>query len=249
MDDLERRLQRAKFHFEDLDVQFQKWRGFKSYPTEPSRKRKDGGFVLNVAQPQPLEPVFGLIAADFVHNLRSLLDNLIWAIAPASLKGHKRLGFPICTNRKTFREFSKTVFQRSMPRGFVAALELHQPYKRQPNEVSLDRLLILHKMWTADKHHAPMGVMGWAVAVTGSVHYTDGVPQPVFGLNLGPLGKNYEVGWITGEGAEQHAYPRVVLDIGFKTRRPTLLVPRHAFNRMFEIVAKEVLPDLRPFIK
>jgi hypothetical protein len=135
-----------------------------------------------------------------------------------------------------------------MPRQFIDTLERHQPYNRRPDDIANDRLLLLHKMWNADKHHAPFGVMGWAVAA-GAAAFGEPISPRDFGFRVGPLGKGGEVGWVSAQGAKRELRPRVTLDIGFQTRRPTLAVPRHAFVKMYEIVAKEVLPDLRPFTK
>jgi hypothetical protein len=243
--DLEGRLERAKFHLDDLNVQIEQFLGREPWTTERGRDLKDGGYVLKIASHEPVPPIFGLIAADFVHDLRALLDNLIWGIAPAKLKRNWNLAFPICLDRSTFDEFAKAVCDGLMPAERVDALERHQPYHRRA-DVDNDRLCILHKMWNADKHHAPMGVMGWAIMAAAAT-YGDVPLVGAFGFRVGPLGKDQEVGWVSAKGAEYDLHPRVTLDIGFKTRRPTMDVPRHALVKMHDIVANEVLPDFRPF--
>jgi hypothetical protein len=112
--------------------------------------------------------------------------------------------------------------------------------------VENDRLCLLHKMWNADKHHAPMGVMLWAVAAVVAA-YGDHPHASDFGFRVGPLGKNQEVGWVSAAGAQLDLNPHVSMDIGFQTRRPSMTVPRHALVKMYDIVANEVLPDFRQF--
>lgn len=248
MDDFDRRLQRAKSHLNNLNRQANKFLGGKSYSTESGRAFKRGGYALRITTHKQIPPRFGLIASDFIHNLRALLDNLVWAAVPSSLKGSTNLMFPTMTDPEAFDEFARAVFGRRASRAFVQALERHQPYNRRPDDVANDRLLLLHKMWNADKHHAPFGVMGWAV-MGGAAAFGDPLGPQHFGFRVGPLGKGGEVGWVSAAGAKRGIRPRVVLDLGFKTRRPTLAVPRHAFVKMYDIVAKEVLPDLRPFTK
>src|SRR3989442_8079946 len=121
--DLERRLERAKFHLDDLDVQVQKFLGRDPWATERGRDLKDGGYVLKITSHEPIPPILGLIAADFVHDLRALLDNLIWAIAPSSLKRNWNLAFPICEDRPAFDKFAEAVLDGLMPSERVDALE------------------------------------------------------------------------------------------------------------------------------
>jgi hypothetical protein len=242
--DLERRLDRAKSHLDDLDIQVNQFLGRDPYTTERGPDLKDGGYILKIASHEPIPPIFGLIAADFIHNLRALLDNLIWSVASAALKRNKNLVFPLVENRASFDKFAKTVLA-DMPSECIDALERHQPYNRRP-DVKNDRLCILHKMWNADKHHAPMGVMGWAI-MAAAAGYGDHPLASDFGFRVGPLGKDQEVGWVSAEGAKHNLHPRVRLDIGFKTRRPTMSVPRHALVKMHDIVANEVLPDFGQF--
>lgn len=249
MQDLERRLERAKLHLDDLDIHVKQLGFPHSYATERSRDLKRGGYVLKVPEHEAVPPDLGFIAADFVHNLRALLDNIVWEIAPSHLKGNKNLAFPLCETRTAFDEINKSAFERRMPGKKVAALRRHQPYKRRPEDVRNDRLRLLHQMWNADKHHAPFGVIGnWAIAASAA-SYGDIPADPPFGFYVGPLRKNNEVGWVSPEGANRNYHPRVVLDIGFQTRRPTLTIPRHALLKMYDIVANEVLPDFGQFFK
>lgn len=195
-----------------------------------------------------MDPILGLVAADLVHNLRALLDNLIWIIASDALKRSKGLSFPLFETSTAFNEFSKTVLKGRMPQRQIAALKRHQPYKRRPEDPENDRLRLLHKMWNADKHHAPIGVLGWAVAAAAAAR-GDSPPEPPWGFYVGPLRKNNEVGWVSAEGAKRDLHPRVMLDVGFQTRRPTMSVPRHVLIKAYDIIANEVLPDFRQFLE
>ena len=249
MDDLERRLKRAKSHLNNLDVEVKKFLGNNAYSTDRGRDLSGGGYVLQITRHKAIPPRFGLIAADFIHNLRALLDNLIWAAVPSAVRDSSKLTFPSCSNRQSFDKFAERVLGDHTAKRLIETLERHQPYNRRPEDIANDRLILLHKMWNADKHHAPLGVLGWAIAASSAGRGDVVLLRPPFGFRVGPLGKNGEVGWVTADGAKHYTHPRVHLDIGFQTRRPTLTVPRHAFVKMYEIVAKEVLPDIRPYLK
>lgn len=212
--------------------------------SEPDPKR--GGYVIKITEHQSVPPIFGLIAADFVNNLRALLDNLVWVVASSNAK-RRRLAFPLVTTaRMDFDKLTKTSFA-GMRSDVVEAIERHQPYNRTEIPVNRDRLVLLHKMWNADKHHAPMGVGYWAVAATATA-YGDNPLASDFTAHFGPFRKGQAVARVTSQGAEYDLHPHISLDIGFKTRRPNLAIARYTLRKMYEIVAKDVLPDFRQFL-
>jgi hypothetical protein len=244
VDDFERRLRRAKLHLDDLEVRVNEFRELNPHTevAEPDLEHKR--YVFKVYDLRPIDPEFGLIAADFVNNLCALLDNLVWEIAPASLKRSKCMAFPVCASPERFQNFTKSCLKGLDP-DVIAILERHQPYNRRPGEVQRDRLLILRNMWIADKHHAPMGVVSWAIAASMAA-YGD---LPEFYMNFGPFREGQIIGWAgMDEGFQGDRKPRIALDIGFKTRRPSMNVPRHALTKMYDIVSNEVVPDLRLFL-
>jgi hypothetical protein len=227
-----------------LEVKVNEFKELNPHTTVAELDPKHERYVFKVTELPPIDPNFGLIAADFINNLCALLDNLVWEIAPAFLKRSKCLAFPVCASPERFQRFAPSCLKGMDPK-VIGILERHQPYIRRPGEVQLDRLLILRNMWVADKHHAPMGVVSWAIAASMAA-YGD---LPEFFMNFGPFREGQVIGWAgIGQGFEGDRKPRIALDIGFKTRRPSMNVPRHAFTKMYEIVSKEILPDLRPFL-
>lgn len=243
MDEFERRLRRARIHLDDLEAKVNEFKSLNPHGTLAELDPERGRYVFKVTPLPPLDPDFGLIAADFVNNLCALLDNVVWELAPAVLKRSKCLAFPVCASRERFQRFAQTCLKGLDPR-VIAVLERHQPYTRRPEEVQHDRLLILRNMWVADKHHAPMGVTSWAIAASMAA-YGD---FPEFFMRFGPFREGQVIGWAGLDGDVQGGpKPRIALDIGFKTRRPSMNVPRHALAKMYDIVSNEVLPDLRPF--
>lgn len=249
MDDFERRLQRAKYHLDWLKVQVEKRRGLQNNMTKLGPKVKAGGYVLLVAEQKPIPPIFGLVAAEAIHNLRAMLDNLAWAIAkPVSIRENRRYHFPLYEKSAQFRKFKKEVL-KGMPRDRVDAYKRHQPYKRSPSKPADDDLVLLDKLWIADKHYAPFAVTGWPQLMVGSLGYGDDIPsEPPFYFNPGPLGKNGEVGWVSTASAERNVNPRISLDIGFQARDAQIAISRYRLRKIYNIVAKEVLPDFRSFL-
>jgi hypothetical protein len=95
-----------------------------------------------------------LIAGDCVHNLRSALDHLVYAIAidqspTGKLADERAIAFPIKDASKDFNSVRRRLKELSLP--VQAAIEAVQPYNRA--HATLPPLLaVLRDLDDADKH-------------------------------------------------------------------------------------------------
>lgn len=120
-----------------------------------------GVTVVQVELSEPLPESWGPRIGDVLHNLRSSLDHLAYALAaahtglPLSEALEKGTGFPIFDNAADFHDKRKG--QRSI-RGIAsdaqATIERLQPYQRGP-DFGLDPLWLLHQLSNIDKHRRP----------------------------------------------------------------------------------------------
>ena len=149
------KLGRAEFHLETYRREITLWRDKKPYSISMERNEDYTRYylVLRVAEkPNLLE--WSLSISDCVHNFRSALENLIYAIAvhesrqnPPPKDDH--LAFPIADNPKDFREVSRRIATLSEP--VRTAIEAVQPYNRTHPAVP-PPLAILREFEKTSKH-------------------------------------------------------------------------------------------------
>jgi hypothetical protein len=108
----------------------------------------------SVQQP-PLR--LGVLMGEFVHNLRSTLDQLVWSLALTQVANpHRRHQFPICSTSPTSWEPPTTWERiaadrlRSVPTDAVERIWRAQPCNGERPE--LNALTIVHALSNEDKH-------------------------------------------------------------------------------------------------
>jgi len=107
---------------------------------------------LSVASPE--FDAWGLMFGDAVHNLRSMLDNLVYSIAEsegANARGLKNVQFPIVSNDADWVDVSKRRVSM-LPTRVQRAIESVQPFQRPETERASDLLAILSSFNNSDKH-------------------------------------------------------------------------------------------------
>lgn len=101
------------------------------------------------AEPPPLH--FGVILGDFLHNLRGVLDHLIWQLVLLNENEPTRAtGFPICDSREDFDKLAKRCL-RGLTDDQYALVEEYQPY-RLGDEAPFHYLAVLRDLSNTDKH-------------------------------------------------------------------------------------------------
>lgn len=237
------RLKRAKLHLNHFDVKAKKFLATNPYRISPPKLNRQCTHYLYEAEVhRTAPPGIGLDAGDFVNNLASFLDNLVWYFAPASARKRTDLQFFVC---RSLPEFKTKVIPKL--RGFdprvIDVIESHQPYHRG-KIWRKDRLVLLRFLWNDAKHHVPTIVAtGTYVAGPATAWYGD-TPPPLFEPIFGPFDTGKVIGRISVNARPQdYEKPRLSFRVALETARPRIRIPDHALHRMYDIVAKEVLPD------
>ncbi len=151
---------RALEHVDTLEAELRAW--LKVTPTYGLRFdiTAETGWCSVMLTPQKgvVEPRFGVLLGDVVHNLRSALDYVVASLVEASnstlVARHK---FPIYADKTRYlKEVGTPAAPRSTgPLGGVRfggeLIESVQPYKRQP-EPRVVQLWAVHRLSNADKH-------------------------------------------------------------------------------------------------
>src|SRR6266498_3307458 len=78
--DHELKLQRARKHFEELKIEIGNWLGRKHYTVREERDTDGWTTFFATAEQPPVDPI-SLLVGDCLHNLRSALDLLAYALA------------------------------------------------------------------------------------------------------------------------------------------------------------------------
>lgn len=180
------------------------------------------------ATARPFPEEWSVILGEFVHNLRSALDHLIWqlVIVRGNEPIEKQTGFPITIDKGSFKNDRRdggTWKLQGVAPSDVATIELLQPhYGRTRDEARREPLFLLNKLWNADKHRHPQPVY----VHSGEVAYDD-FPQIVADRDVasvvpiyGPVSHMQTDGYLVAAARVEPTGPdpRVKMDRKFPTR-------------------------------
>ncbi len=145
---IELKVGRAKEHLEALKTELQAY--YDSQPCKVSRFQRPeaGRRGLRVEIADPTDRVY-LLAGDFAHNLRSVLDHIVYALI---VDATKRL--PVSTQVRWPVQIKQdqSVFD-SVPPIAAAVIESFQPYREGPgDDYKKNALWQIHKLDIVDKH-------------------------------------------------------------------------------------------------
>jgi hypothetical protein len=149
-------MNRAKVHLDLLVGMIGAFLNSAPYTTTTRRDENRRRFVFDVhirdTPPDPLP----FIASDFVHNARAALDNIVWALAPGSVR-RRNPNFPLFDDPIRFKCDALPMLKGMKPE-LIDAIEWCQPYHGDEHFVASERLLHLNRLWNFDKHRAPFAV-------------------------------------------------------------------------------------------
>jgi hypothetical protein len=120
--------------------------------------------VLDEFSVPPDKDLWGLLVGDCVHNLRSSLDNLCFALARLKQDPPprpQRIQFPVHVDPDQFRR-DRTVADtlEQLPAAAAQHLEQWQPFRRgDPQSIKADALNLLTYLSNQDKHRIPQVVL------------------------------------------------------------------------------------------
>ncbi len=237
------RLERAKSHLDLLVGAIETFLEGDPYTTTTKRddKRRRYSFEVHIndSPPSPLQ----FIASDFIHNARATLDNVVWSLAPGSVRRRKP-SFPIYDDPIRFQCDAVPMLKGIKPE-IIQAIEWCQPYHEDDHFVSSYRLLDLNRLWNFDKHRAPFAV-GCVADMASYALFDDGSEFPQIRVHMGRvLEEGKEIGWIPfNAGLTDDFRPHFHFSIAFvgSEKRP---IPFYGLMRMHAIIKDEVIPAIR----
>src|SRR5665213_1563927 len=104
--------------------------------------------------PEPLNPMLPLAIGDYIHNLRSALDHMVFQLALLNGSGEdsaRKTAFPIYLTPQTFGNFADRRVAPFISSSALAEIEKLQPYATG-NAGEGDVLWILSQLDIIDKH-------------------------------------------------------------------------------------------------
>ncbi|CAI8988517.1 hypothetical protein [Pseudomonas chlororaphis] len=164
---VEMKLARAESQARSLSDSVLTW--VTNNPLTAESRLRDGRFgfqlILNeYCEPPPLD-TWGLAIGECVHNLRSALDNLAYALArlecdPPAFPG--RIAFPIFTDKASYEANGRRYISQ-LPQASADLVERLQPFQRDGSPefgiAANDPLVLLQWLNNADKHRVPSVVL------------------------------------------------------------------------------------------
>jgi len=158
------KLARAHAQANELCAQIEKWRLQNPIKMKSELFEDRLGYqiiVTDFEESTKLEE-WGILIGEFMHNLRSSLDNLAFALArlkedPPS--NPNQISFPIFQEKAEFVKKSKAKISQQLPANAADMIEKIQPFQRlNPNvdgEPNTDALVLLQWFNNIDKHRIP----------------------------------------------------------------------------------------------
>jgi hypothetical protein len=156
LDDVWRKVDRAKNHFDDLDARIkhilapEKDAARAGHEYQPDRQH----LIVTLPKATPIDPALPLIVGDCIHNARSALDHLVFQLAilnKTSIESASKTSFPVCLKTS---EFKNAVRGKVAP--FISGPALTEIEKLQPyaagNDGESDIIWVLSQLDIIDKH-------------------------------------------------------------------------------------------------
>jgi hypothetical protein len=200
---------------------------------------KRHGFPVVITDLPVLPIKCGVLLGDAVHNFRSALDHIAWAMVDRGRtplsdlnEGTKRgIAFPLCDHKAARNSKDRTGWikssNRNLPgvrRADLALVRAYQPY-RHGRRRNIHGLAILSALDNLDKHRTIQPLLTWPmgglVEVRNWHHCEPTNPDSVVGKG-GPLGVGAELFCIrvrkTGPDPKLDVYPRIAVEIAVYER-------------------------------
>ena len=161
------KLARAQTQTNTIAEQISAWTADNPVTVRSELREGRMGFRLifeGFAKPPPLDN-WGILIGECVHNLRSSLDNLAFALSRLHCdppESPTAIRFPICQKRSRFRK-SRQGNLDQMPPVAASRIEKLQPFQRERSDVEgtpdSDPLVLLQRLSNDDKHRVPSVVV------------------------------------------------------------------------------------------
>jgi hypothetical protein len=240
------RIDRAKLHLDQLETGIQAFLDTNPYPTTRERDDKRRRYVWRVHLRDAPPETLGFMAADFIHNARATLDNIVWGLALPRVRRRKP-SFPIYDDKVRFQCEALPMLKGMKPE-IIEAIEWCQPYHGDNHIVASDRLLHLNQLWNFDKHRAPLAV-GCVTNGAGYAMYGNPEDFPRLQVHMGQvLVEGKQIAWVPlHESLPDNFDASFYFGIAFEGagRR---VIPASGLRRAYDIITNEVVPAIRAAI-
>jgi hypothetical protein len=228
---------RALEHLGDLKSELQAYYDANPCPVTLYKKPEIGRRFLRVELKDLSDRTY-LLVGDFAHNLRSVLDHIVYSlVVEAGEVPDSKVQWPVLmtTNQETFGRQTKGV-----PAAAAAIIEGLQPYHAGPGEAFKQHpLWQLHKLDIVDKHRR--------VAIN----------ENEFNAGFPTLSRSSDFTKETGEGYIELSFPidappvpmhyNPKPEIRFGAAEEDLFVTTERIEEIYRFVALEVLPRFAHF--
>ena len=150
------RLDRADEHFNTLSIEINRWLNLLHAFPVTEVDAETGIAVVSVEIREQVPDSWGPILGDVLHNFRSSLDHLAYALTVASVGSplapelERQTEFPIFSTESGFEQSGRLAI-RGMSAEAQAVIEELQPYRRG-DDWALDPLWLLRQLSNIDKH-------------------------------------------------------------------------------------------------
>ncbi len=213
--------------------------------TKRDDKRRRYIFEVHIGDNPPAQLPF--LASEFIHNARATLDNIVWSLAPSSVRRRKP-SFPIYDDPIRFQCEALPMLKGMKPE-IIKAIEWCQPYHGNSHFVSAYRLLDLNRLWNFDKHRAPL-VVGCVPDAASYALIDDGSEFPLIRTRMGVLilEEGKEIAWIPFDPRLKDDFkPHFHFSVAFVGAEKRA-IPFYGLMKMHEIITKEVIPAIQTAI-
>lgn len=159
------KLDRADRHLEELAMKVRMFYDEHDFGFTGVHDAKRGVYTVYPCIPAEPPMEWGAIVGDFVHNLRSALDLLMWQLVLArGGKPSRRTQFPIFERRADYRLRGRLMIA-GVARGDRGMIECLQPFREMRRPLAgAHPLAQLARLANADKHQEmPPSTMGWGL--------------------------------------------------------------------------------------
>lgn len=182
------KLKRAQYHMVELDREARRYAEMNVHVVErvPNTKQKPNRWIYKLKIVEQPNPMIAVIFGEFVHNLRSALDNIVVASVPAQRR--KSASFPVLFEdiwargpdgeyivRDEKRRESFATQTEGLDPVFIEAIKTLQPYQHGPQEVETQVIGMLSRLENADKHRQLIAIGAGLRDATTTVRIKDGV--------------------------------------------------------------------------
>jgi hypothetical protein len=232
----------AKVHLDALDKQITDYR---SKPSEFHRissydDLQFGVFVIDLESLNEESAfVLGLIAGDFICNLRSALDYVAWQLANLTTKSPgRRICFPIEGENTLDAQLKITKSTHGIPEEAIAIMKSLQPY-HSGEAYKSTHLWRLHELWNSDKHR----VMSFGAAISGEFLR---IPSN-FKVESTTLDNGTRVTFPLAAKQYMQFDPRPGVDFRFGNEKDGTIVTINDLREMYDFVSMEVIPKFARF--